>query len=94
MRERLRLEWPKELPDTLYNLFESKGTAPKEWEDGPDGALVGLVIIVSAWIANQAAEKTRDEPNNDARRLFEEYLRPVIMAAMEQGVKMADERKR
>ena len=58
------------------------------WDSNP------LIIIVSAWKANQAQKKRGVSPTMTPDRLFEEYLRPVIVAAMEQGVKMADERER
>lgn len=73
------------------SLLQAKGTAPKNWEDGPDGALAALAIITTAWVAHQAAQKSRDDPNNLARKVFEEVLRPILLAAMEEGITMAEE---
>jgi hypothetical protein len=93
LREALRFEWRKDLDQQLVKILEKKGTAPKNWEDGPDGALVGLAIIVSAWVAHQAGEKTANNPENAAKALFEEYFRPLVIAAMEEGLRMAAEKK-
>ena len=91
LRQMFGISWQKDLPEPLFKVLDAKGTAPKNWEDGPDGALTALAIIVSAWVANQAAQKSRGNPNNFARQFFEECLRPLIIAAMEDGIKMAEE---
>jgi len=91
LRRVLGIQWRKDLPGSLLEVLKTKGTAPENWEDGPDGTLAGLAIITCAWIAHQSAQKTRDNPDDIARKIFEERLKPLIMAAMEDGIKMAED---
>ena len=44
LREDLRIEWRKGMPEHLWKLLEAKNTAPKNWEGSPDGALAGIAI--------------------------------------------------
>lgn len=94
LREVLQIRWQKDVPEPILSLLEAKGTTPKNWEDGPDGALAALAIIAPAWVAHQAAQKSRDDPNNVARKVFDGLLRPMLLAAMEEGIRMAEEEEK
>lgn len=87
-----RYQWSKTIPNALSEVLEKKGNPFREWEDGPDGALAGLAILLSGWIANQSAAKTRDNPNDMALWWFENYVRPAIINAMEYGKNAAQVR--
>lgn len=88
IREDLGLIWAKQIPEPLRRLLTSKNVAPNFWEDSPEGTLTGVCIIVAAWIANQAAQKSRDNPADSARDLFENSIRPLIAASMDVGIKL------
>jgi hypothetical protein len=90
LREIYGIKWNKTVSEPIFSALEAKGTAPKEWEDGPDGSLAALAIIISAWVAHQAAEKSRNNPNDAARRFFDGLLKPLVIAAMDEGTRMAD----
>ena len=94
LREVLQIQWQKDVSEPTLSLLEAKGTTPNNWEDGPYGALDALAIIVTAWVAHQAAQKSRDNPDNFARKVFEELLRPMVLAAMEEGIRMAEEEEK
>jgi hypothetical protein len=94
LREVLQIPWQKDVPEPILSLLEAQGTTPKNWEDGPDGALAALAIVATAWVAHQAAQKSRDNPNNFARKFFEEVLRPILLAAMEEGIRMGEEEEK
>jgi len=94
LREDLRIEWRKGMPEHLWKLLEAKNTAPKNWEGSPDGALAGIAIILAGWVANQSTAKTRDNPQDPARELFEKNIRPFIIASMDLGIKMAESERK
>lgn len=93
IREEVGIPWRKDVAEPLRSLLEDKNAAPRSWEDGPDGALAGLAIILVGWIANQAAQKSRDNRNDKAIELFEKCLRPLLLASMDLGVKTAEGRR-
>lgn len=93
IREDCGLTWAKDIPAEPRTALQEKGVAPENWEDGPDGTLAGVAILVAGWVANQAAAKSRDNPNDCARQVFERCIRPLIIASMDLGVKMVDERQ-
>lgn len=95
LREDLGFSWCKEgMPEHIWKLLEAKNVAPKDWENAPDGALAGITIVLAGWLANQAAGKTRDNPQDGARGLFEESIRPLIIASMDVGIRMAESETR
>jgi hypothetical protein len=87
-------KWSEDIPEPLRSVLERAGTLPAEWEDTPDGMLAGVAIVAAGWVANQAAAKTRDNPENRTRELFEEHVRPLILASMNLGIKMAEDEKK
>lgn len=92
--EKQGLKWSKDIPDPLRSALERAGTLPAEWEDAPDGMLAGVAILAAGWVANQAAAKTRDNPENRAKELFEKHIRPLILTSMDLGIKMAEDEGR
>lgn len=93
LREDLLIPWHKDI-NYLRELLQVEGTAPKHWEDGPDGCLAGIAIVLAGWVANQAASKTRDNPQDRAKMLFEDHIRPLINASMDLGIKMAESERK
>ncbi len=90
LRENSGFNWVKSLPEPLERVLKARNIALKNWEDGPDGTLAGIAILLAAWVANQAAQKSRDNPTDAAKKLFEEWLQPLIIAAMQVGVSMGE----
>jgi hypothetical protein len=80
-----RFSWGKSLPNELSEKFKKAGKGSIEWEDAPDGALAGLAILLSGWVANQSAAKTRDCPEDIALQIFDNYTCPAIAYAKEFG---------
>lgn len=80
-----RMHWTKPLPEPLAKVLKERGNSVADWEDSPDGALAGMAILLSGWIANQSAAKTRDNPDDVALWWFDNYVRPTIISAMEHG---------
>jgi len=90
LRSTLGFTWQKGISEELRAALHKAGTQPTDWEDGPDGTLSGVAILVAGWVANQAAAKTRDNPQDAAKELFEKHVRSLILASMDVGVKMAE----
>lgn len=94
LREDLGFSWQKHVSGHLWALLEAKHVAPRNWEDAPDGALAGMAMLLAAWVANQATAKTRDDPQDAAKELFQNHVRPLILASMDLGIELAvDEEK-
>jgi hypothetical protein len=96
IRENKNITWEK-----TFSLRKEDGTEEKfyfkkkdgskiEWEDAPDGKLIGITILLACWIANQATAKTRDNPNNNAKVIFDNYLHRLIEESINLGIKMAE----
>ncbi|MHA2063526.1 MAG: hypothetical protein ACXABY_04000 [Candidatus Thorarchaeota archaeon] len=92
LRQDFEFSWRKDMSEDLFRLLESEDSAPEYWEDSPDGALTGVLIVLGGWVANQAAQKSRENPQDDARVLFDEYIRPLLIGSMDLGVQMAEGR--
>lgn len=90
LREDLGIQWRKDMPEYLWKLLEAKDVAPKHWENAPEGTLAGIAIVLAGWLANQAAGKARDDPQDAARELFEKCVRPLIIASMDVGIRTAE----
>ncbi len=84
-----RFSWDKILPNELSEKFKKAGKGSIEWEDAPDGALAGLAILRSGWVANQSAAKTRDNPEDNALQIFDNYTCPAIAYAKQYGKALA-----
>ena len=84
-----RFRWDKILPNELSEKFKKAGKSSVEWEDGPDGTLAGLAILLSGWVANQSAAKTRDDPEDNALQIFDNYTCPAIAYANQYGKALA-----
>ena len=94
VREDRKLQWEKVIPEQTKEALAKVGTSAEHWEDGPDGTLAGVAILAAGWVANQAAAKSRDNPNDYAWQVFETCVRPLIIDSMEFGCKIAyDEKK-
>jgi hypothetical protein len=90
VRNEFSYSWSKGMSDQLSELLQMEGTFPKNWEDGPDGCLAGMAIILAGWGANQTTAKTRDNPQDCSKILFEKHIRTLINASMDFGIKMAE----
>lgn len=89
LRIQHRLRWDKTLPNELLEKFQKAGKDPIEWEDGPDGALAGLTILLAGWVANQSAAKTRDNHEDIALEIFDNHTCPAIEYAKQYGKALA-----
>ena len=85
LREEMGFDWNKGLSNELVRDLQEKGIPHKHWEDGPDGAIVGIAILVAGWIANQTARKSKHDPNDLAGHYFQKHIRPLIQASIELG---------
>jgi len=86
IRQNYSVRWSKGyLPDEMWEVFEKYQVAPHNWEDSPDGALVGLTILLAGWVANQSANKTRHNHDDKAFYIFENLIRPMVNIAMDMG---------
>ena len=95
IREDCNIKWQKDIAEEkISEALEKKDTLPENWEDGPDGTLSGVAILVTGWVANQAAAKSRDNPQDYARLLFEKCIRPLIIATMDFGIEMAERERK
>lgn len=94
IREGCGVQWRKDIPEELVAALEKVGASPKQWEDGPDGALAGVAVLAAGWIANQAAAKSRDNPSDHARNVFERCIRPLIVASMDLGIEIAERERK
>ncbi|MBI4305915.1 MAG: hypothetical protein HY678_06305 [Chloroflexi bacterium] len=84
IRTELGITWNKPVPVDAAAALDRAGTYPRNWEDGPDGALAGAAILLAGWVANQSGSKaTGDSPQ--AGQLFTDHIRPLIKEAMNLG---------
>jgi hypothetical protein len=88
------IKWSKPLPNELSEKFKKAGKDSIEWEDGPDGALAGLAILLSGWVANQSAAKTRHCPNDSALLIFDNFTCPAIQYAKQYGKALANKNQK
>lgn len=94
LREDLKLLWSKGVPENILKLLQAENVAPVNWEDSPEGVLTGIVIILAGWLANQTTGKTLDCPKDVAREIFQKHIRPLIIASMDLGTKMAESERK
>jgi hypothetical protein len=88
IREEGGFNWSKGMDPKLKDALSNIGVQVDNWEDGPDGALTGIAIVLVSWLSNQTTAKTLYDSKDQASPTFKN----VVMKHIKEGIKLGEKK--